>query len=358
MARGVIQRGQLAVEKARAARGYEAFTGHKPTKSQVHKLDERDRAGYRLGSMVGVAYEATRDGKKDQYFHRFKKKARPELVARGDGRQLYIAGGDYHITDRGIEDMPHLFVVNPSPRKAKKAKASTGRRRKRSASGQFKRNPSKRKAPQMAATRRRKRRTTRRASFKRNPIANLRRNPVRRRRRRASYRRNPITARRRRGFRRNPVRVLAGRGSFRIGGMILPAAMIGAGAVGVELLMGYAPLPSFLTTGPARYVTKGVLGVLAGFAIAKFVNRKAGEAFAAGGIAIATHDAIRAAVGGFAPGLKFGGYNWDKYGYDTPSLNSYPNNPGIGYYSPGSTLRGSGVGEYMGEYVGAGDFQA
>lgn len=194
----------------------------------------------------------------------------------------------------------------------------------------------------MAAPRRRRRRHARRTTFRRNPIRMaVRRNPVRRRRRRHSMRRNPI-----RRMRRNPSRMLSGRGGINIASMILPGLMVGAGAVGAELAMGYIPLPTVLKTGPARYLTKGVISVMMGWAVAKYFNRKAGEALAMGGIAIAAHDAIKAGLVSFMPSAKFGqymeGYNWDKYGYNTPISSAYgPGiNPGIGeymgYYSPGS----------------------
>ena len=194
----------------------------------------------------------------------------------------------------------------------------------------------------MASPVRRRRRRTARRTFARNPVrmATTRRNPIRRRRRvsmRRSYRRNPINM----GG--------GGKGRLNLAAMFLPGIMVGAGAVGAEVLMGYLPLPSILTTGPQRYVTKGIISVAAGYFIAKYVSRKAGEAFATGGIAIAAHDAIKASLVGFMPSVKFGqymgeymdGYNWDKYGYNSPSVRSYSNvNPGIGYYNPGSTLNG------------------
>src|SRR5207249_11178912 len=57
--------------------------------------DLRDVTGWKMGPVVGIAYEAKRDGKTKQYFHEFKKKARPDLVAKDDGSQLYIDGGKY-----------------------------------------------------------------------------------------------------------------------------------------------------------------------------------------------------------------------------------------------------------------------
>lgn len=334
------------LEVLAAKRRFEDFTGAKPTRAYTADLDDRDRVGYRLGEMVGVAYEATRDGKKDQYFHRFKKQARPDLVVRSDGKQLYTIGGDYHVTERGIEDMPSMFVVNPSPRKrSKRRKASRGR----TSTGQFTKNPTrKRKAAPMARAKTRRRKTRR--TYARNPIRRvartMRRNPTRRRRSRRIATRS---------FRRNPIRLSGGgKGKINIGGMLMPAAMVGLGAVGAEMLMGVLPLPAMLTTGPQRYLTKGAISVGAGYLLARFGNRKAGEALAMGGLVIAFHDAIKSVITSRMPNAKFGGYNWDKYGYNLPTQRGYAS-PGLGYYSPGSTLN-AGMGEYvgagMGEYVG------
>lgn len=309
-----------------AKRAYKAFTGHEPTQEKVARLDSKNVAGYRLGPMVGVAYEATRDGKTDQYFHRFKQKARPDLVSRSDGKQLYITGGDYKVTDRGIEDMPALYVVNPS------------KRRRRAKSGARAKSP----IAFLSNPKRRKRRAPRRRAARNVYMSNPKRRRSRSRRpRRISYRRNPIGMR-------------GGKGGFDIGSMVMPAAMVGAGAVGTEILMGYLTvLPAILKTGPQRYVTKGVIGVIAGYFLGKYVNRKAGEAFAAGAIAIATHDAIKSAVTTYAPSVPFGGYNWNKYGYrGNPAMNSM-RSPSIGYVNAGRTM-GQYMRPNMGEYMGGG----
>src|SRR5882724_6002410 len=116
----------------RAVKAYQDFTGRRPAKVRNSRLPDNDVTGWEMGPMVGVAYEAVRDGKRQQYFHEFKKSARPNLVAQDDGKKLYIEGGKYHVTDRGIEDMPQLFVVNPSPRKGRtKRKARPMARRRR-----------------------------------------------------------------------------------------------------------------------------------------------------------------------------------------------------------------------------------
>lgn len=303
----------------KAQRAYQNFTGHKAKKAYVAPLDEGTVTGYRMGSMVGVAYEATRDGKTEQYFHRFRKSSRPDLVAKDDGQQLYITGGKYKVTERGVEDTmaSRLFVVNPS-RRRKRRRAATAHRRK--TVSVFTTNPG----------RRRRRRVTRSrvARYRRNPVMVA--NPKSRRRRVARYRRNPVSLSR------------GGKGSFKIMPLIVPALTVGAGAVGVEIAMGFLPLPPQLKAGPMRHVTKGALSIGLGWALGKFVSRRLGEAFALGGLTIATHDAIKDQIVRMAPGVKFGQYE-NRMGeymgeymggaFDTPQLSQ-----GMGYTTPGEVI--------------------
>jgi hypothetical protein len=309
----------LVVRRLRAAKAYTDFTGDLPRQSTTVQLDDEPAAGYRLGSLVGVAYEATRDGITDKYFHRFARGARPDLVAKDDGSQLYITRGAYKVGRRGIEDMPPLMIVNPSSRpglgrnsKGRFMRLATRRRRRRAPSqvAVFNRNP-------LGVTRRRRRRSVHR---RRAAPAMFRANPIRRhRRRRASYRRNPThsTA-----------------GHLRLASLIMPAASIGLGAIGSELAMGYLPLPANLKTGIMRHITKGAISLAAGAAIAQFVNRKVGEAFALGGLTIAFHDAFKDAIIQFMPTAQFGG---------------------MGYYSPGATvpMRHMNMNAYLPPRVGS-----
>lgn len=313
------------VDLHRARKAFEDFSGHKPQKVYRTQLDDGPVSGYRLGSMVGVAYEARRDGKTDRYFHEFGKKARPDLVVRDDGKQLYVTGGRYKVTDHGIEDMPSLFVVNPSPRRKKAAAKSP-----------------KKKGPSMA---RRRRRVTRRRSHARRAVSVFTANPIRRRRRRRSHAVAAAPARRRRSYRRNPIVGLrrrrraggGGRGFPAMTKLVLPAVGIGAGAVAAEVIMGYLPIPANLKTGPFRHAVKGGVALALGMAVGKFANKKAGELMALGGLTIAVHDSIKEMVLRFAPSTKFAG---------------------MGYYNPAQTMQ---LGQYvntapggfhgMGEYV-------
>ena len=310
----------MTTKLKRAAKGFEAFTGRKARTVRAVPLADSNVAGWRMGPMVGVAYEATRDGKTDRYFHEFKKSARPDLIAAEDGRQLYIAGGKYTVTERGIEDVPELFVVNPSPRRAaarkgksmaKAARNSKGRFVKRSRARSYKRNPQPRR--RRAAAPRRRRATRQVAIFRSNPRP-------RRRVGRRTYRRNPIG------------------GVKGIGKMLVPAMGVGAGAVGAEILMGYLPIPADFKTGVLRHITKGAIGIAAGFVLAKVLKQKVlGAYVAAGAVVIATHDAIKEFVANrltMLPTTGFGQY--------VPALPSQFG--GMGYVNPAATMR-------FGQYV-------
>lgn len=309
------------MDYSRAQKGYEAFTGYKPKYVDRKELDSKSVAGYKMGPIVGIAYEADRDGEKSQYFHKFKKSARPDLVARDDGKQLYVTGGNYKITDRGIEDkMPGLFVINPSPRRKsqKKAKSTMAvrRRRKRARTTSFRVNP----------VRRRRARSRRRSVA----LAPMRRNPIRRRRRRSVA----VAGRR---YRRNPMRSLGGVMNF--GSLLMPGLMVGGGAVGSEIITAYLPIPAAWKTGYIRHVVKGGVGVAAGIALAKFgKQRKLGEFLALGAIAIAAHDLIKDVISTTAPNIKMGEYLNGNLGYSNPGLIA---NSGF-----------AGAMNGMGEYVG------
>ncbi len=79
---------------------YRRFTGHKPRRLTIAKLPLYGEA-MSIGTLIGVAYEAVRDGERGRYYHEFRTR-RPQLAASWDGRQLYILGGAYEMTEEGI----------------------------------------------------------------------------------------------------------------------------------------------------------------------------------------------------------------------------------------------------------------
>lgn len=86
-----------------AAALYQAFTGHKATTGKQVRLPAAS-VGLAIGPLLAVAYETTRDGKREKYMHEFRRGARPLLASSHDGLSLYLLGGAYRFTDRGIVD--------------------------------------------------------------------------------------------------------------------------------------------------------------------------------------------------------------------------------------------------------------
>ncbi len=89
-------------EVREAARLLEDFSGHAPTR--VMRVQRRvPRVGLLIGDTDFIGYTTVRDGKREKYIHRFRRKRRPHLVASSDGKQLEILGGEFRFTEAGIE---------------------------------------------------------------------------------------------------------------------------------------------------------------------------------------------------------------------------------------------------------------
>lgn len=79
------------------------FSGHTP--QFVDTIKEEDyKTLMKIGELDGVLYSAKRDGKIEKYIHKFKRSSRPQLACSFDGKRLYILGGGYSFTNRGIVD--------------------------------------------------------------------------------------------------------------------------------------------------------------------------------------------------------------------------------------------------------------
>lgn len=87
-----------------AARRYEKFSGHKAELVEKVPFPENPKAALVIGELIEVGYVTVRDGKREHYRHTFRAKSRPLLVTSFDGKQLFILGGEYSFTERGIED--------------------------------------------------------------------------------------------------------------------------------------------------------------------------------------------------------------------------------------------------------------
>jgi len=175
-------------------------------------------------------------------------------------------------------------------------------------------NPRKRRTKRRAPARARRRRTTRRT-------------PARRTARTVRRRQRATPVRRRR--RRNP----SARGVMRY---VRPALIGGGTAVGIDVALGYIPLPDTLTTGYARHATKGALAIALGMFGSKIgMKRVTAENMAQGALTVFAADAMREAAASFLPNVPMG--------YYSPAY--VPPNNGMGMYldSPGSAPGMAGV---------------
>lgn len=90
------------LDKARNA--FRAFSGMEPAELIQVEAGSVPRMAWLLGEMEEVLYNTTRDGKRERYLHPFKKSARPLLAVDAETGKLFLVGGEYTVTDRGITD--------------------------------------------------------------------------------------------------------------------------------------------------------------------------------------------------------------------------------------------------------------
>lgn len=90
------------LDKARNA--FRAFSGMEPANLIEVKAGPVPKMAWLLGELEEVLYNTKRDGKQERYLHPFKKSARPLLAVDAESGQLFLVGGDYTVTDRGITD--------------------------------------------------------------------------------------------------------------------------------------------------------------------------------------------------------------------------------------------------------------
>lgn len=235
-----------------------------------------------------------------------------------------------------------LLLINP-------------RRRRRKTTRHRRRNPNGRA--------RAARRTVARATSARTGLTR-RANPVRRR---PSYRRRPTRRRITRRYARNPARMTM-RGVMN--STVIPAFQAGAGALALDILWGYVPVPIEWKTGNLRHVVKGGGAIVLGMLAQQFLGARIGNNIALGALTVTFHDAMRDMVAQFAPQIPLGwvspAVNAGNYG--GPQTYNYPGGDpmlqgmnGLGYYvgSPGSAAAPVGVPmptkreeENMGYYTG------
>lgn len=91
-------------ELARARRLYRAFREDEPTRAR-HARVKVPRAAIVMGPCEFVGYVTTHRGRVVLYIHEFAPGSRPTLAAGAGRGELYLVGGRYQVTGRGITDL-------------------------------------------------------------------------------------------------------------------------------------------------------------------------------------------------------------------------------------------------------------
>ncbi len=87
----------------KAERLYAGFRESAPRGAERWDLPA-DQVGVKMGLCVGVIYTTTIHGGNEKFIHTFRRDAAPVLAVGEDGTQLYLLGGKYRVTERGIVD--------------------------------------------------------------------------------------------------------------------------------------------------------------------------------------------------------------------------------------------------------------
>jgi len=240
--------------------------------------------------------------------------------------------------------MAQILLVNPRKRKTARRKKPVAKKRRTAAQKAATRK-------MIAANRRRKnpvrakRRTTRKKPARRR--ASARRAPVRRRRRATGRGRNPALNMR------------------SIQNQLMEAGTGAVGAIGLDVIQGYLPIPANLKGGIVGTGVKALLAIGMGVVASKVKIVKASTAakMANGALTVVLHDELRKQVGNFAPGLQLGEYMGDDglgyYGSGYPAGVMNESYGGMGSYLPELStddmgLEQEGLGMYEGsepEYI-------
>lgn len=192
----------------------------------------------------------------------------------------------------------------------------------------------------------RKRKRRRKGGAKRS--TRTRRNPSTRRRKRRS------PARRRRSYaKRNPSRRRRSRAKpvtqdF-VNSMLIPAGGGALGALGVDVVWGYLPVPDEIKTGPFSPFAKMAAAVGVGWGISQFTSKRTGRMVIAGAVTVSLYNLFKNWTQQMLPGVPLG--DAETMGYT--QAGQFLPDENMGAYLPGwepqpeMTEEGSEMGEYI-----------
>jgi hypothetical protein len=92
----------MTVRKAKKL--YEDFREAEPTRARKIRI-RYPTAVMVMGYAEAILYSTTHGGVAKMYKHKFAKGSRPLLCAGPEPSQLYLIGGRFHVTERGIVDL-------------------------------------------------------------------------------------------------------------------------------------------------------------------------------------------------------------------------------------------------------------
>jgi hypothetical protein len=194
----------------------------------------------------------------------------------------------------------------------------------------------------------RRRHVAKRAHSRRRPAVGYAVGARKIRRRKLNPRHRVRAYRARRHHRHNP--------RFSIGGItrsLIPAAIGGAGAVLVDIGVGYlgqvAPIPDFLRTGYGKVALQVAAAFGMGFLASKLVGREKGHAVTLGALTVAAYGLVRNVIKTAAPTVPgLSGDMSDNIGAYLPS--------GVGAMNPAAMLQGHNMGAYLDRSAAIGDY--
>ena len=239
--------------------------------------------------------------------------------------------------------MAEILLVNPRKRKSARRKKPVAKKRRSAAQKRA-------TAKMIAANRRRgnpvkrKKRTTKRKRV------TIRATPVRRRRRATVKRRRRVS--RRIG---NPSLNMRS-----IQNQLMEAGTGAVGALGLDVIQGYLPIPANLKAGLVGTGVKALLAIGMGVVASKvkIVRGATANKMVNGALTVVLHDELKKQVSNFAPGIQMGEYIGDDgmgyYGSGHPAGVMGEEYGGMGSYLPELStetmgMEQDGLGEYIGE---------
>lgn len=235
--------------------------------------------------------------------------------------------------------MAEILLVNPRKRKTARRKKPMARKTRRTAAQRA-------ATRKMIAANRRKRRGNPVARKRRRKPAARRRTPVRARRR------APVRRRRRTGRTGNPALNMRS-----VQNQLMEAGTGAVGALGLDVIQGYLPIPANLKVGLVGTGVKALLAIGMGVVASKvkIVRGATANKMVNGALTVVLHDELKKQVQNFAPGIQMGEYIGDELGYygsGYPAGVMDESYGGMGTYLPEISdmsmgMEQDGLGEYM-----------